>query len=183
MACLSDDIEQVVAFERSPRSEVRSWIAVEERPVSGPLDLRLARITLYSSHVVGLGICGPWTLDGSRVAGRIIAVELLVATPGGPAAVNLGVPEPITLELGGQDAAVLYGPPPASIASQSPITGPSPGAPTNPSGTGGIIGGGLPLFATWPTGAYAIAFAFASDGSTVVRWLGIDLIAPAGEPD
>lgn len=163
MACPADGIEQVVAFERFARDEVRSWIAVDEVPVTGPLDPRLARIAIHSSHVVGLGICAPWTAEGARVAGRIIAVQRLVTTPSGPVSVDVGLPRPITLDLDGHDAAVLYGPPPESNAPSA-----------TPTSSGAMAGGGA--IATWPAGKYAVAFAFDSDDTAVVRWLRIDLI-------
>ena len=179
MLCLGGDVEQVVAYERSANVEVRNWIAVDDVPVTGPLDPRLARIRIYSSHVVGLGICGPFTGAGVPVAGRIIDVLLAATMPGEPAK-DLGRPRQITLELGGPDAAVLYGSPQELVVLPDPTAGaapPSPGA----RGTGGI-GAELPTLRPWSKGAYAIAFAFAWDDPTVVRWLGFDVVPGAGEP-
>ena len=179
MLCLGGDVEQVVAYERSAKDEVRNWIAVEDVPVTGPLDPRMARITIYSSHVVGLGICGPFAGDGVPVAGRIIDVLLAPTTPGEPAK-DLGRPRQITLDLGDQDAAVLYGSPQELVVAPDPPAGALPPSPAT-DGSGGP-GPGLPTLRPWSTGAYAIAFAFAWDDFTVVRWLGINVVPGAGEP-
>lgn len=170
MSCLSGDVEQVVAFDRVARDEVRSWIAVEDAPVTGPLDQRLARITIHSSHVVGLGICGRFIADGLPVAARLLAIVPLATTPDGPSVTKLVVPQPITLSVGGPDAAVLYGPPPDTIA--SPLLAQASDGPSD-----GDLG-----FATWPMGQYALAFRFPSDRPNVVRWLGIDLLPSADAP-
>lgn len=179
MLCLGGDVEQVVAYERSANVEVRNWIAVDDVPVTGPLDPQLARITIFSSHVIGLGICGPFTGEGVPVAGRILDVRLAPATPGAPAK-DLGRPRQITLELGGQDAAVLYGSPQELVVLPDPTAGALP-ASSGTDGSGGI-GDALPTLRPWSGGAYAIAFAFASDGPGAVRWLGIKLVPGAGEP-
>ena len=167
MQCLAGDVEQVVAIDRFARDEVRNWIAVLDVPADGPLDPRLVPITIHSSHVVGLGICGRWTGDGSEIAGRILAVHLVLKTPAGPTATNLGAPAPITLALGGLDAAVLYGPPSGSIASQRPppASARSTGASTGP--------------AAWPAGDYVLAFRYSSDGADTVRWIAIHLLPSA----
>ena len=179
MLCLGGDIKQVVAYERSQSVEIRNWIAFEDVPVTGPLDPRLARITIYSSHTIGLGICGPFTRQGVPVAGRIIDVLLTSTKPGEPAK-DLGRPRQITLELGGQDAAVLYGSPQEVVVLPDPTTAlaPSPSA-----GASKGTGAELPTLRQWSRGVYAIAFAFAWDQPSVVRWLGIDLVPGAGEPN
>jgi hypothetical protein len=181
MLCLGGDVEQVVAYERSADAEVevRNWIAVDDVPATGPLDPRLARIRIFSSNVVGLGICGRFTGEGTPVAGRIIDVQVASTTPGKPAK-DLGRPRQITLELGGQDAAVLYGSP------QELVVLPDPAADASPASSGtdgsGASGAAQPTLRPWSRGTYAIAFAFAWDDPTVVRWLGIDLLPGAGEP-
>jgi len=178
MACLGSDVEQVVADERSASGEVRNWIAVDDVPVTGPLDPGLARITIYSSHVVGLGICGPFAGEGVPVAGRILDVQLAPTAPGEKAK-DLGRPGQITLELGGQDAAVLYGSPQELVVPAGPPVGTAPPSPTADSAAG--IRAALPTLRPWSRGAYVIAFAFAWDEPTVVRWLGIELARGAGE--
>jgi hypothetical protein len=93
---------------------------------------------------------------------------------------DLGRPRQITLELGGQDAAVLYGSPQELVVMPDPAydaSQPTPGS----DGSGGI-GAQLPTLRPWSTGHYAVAFAFAWDGAEVVRWLGINLLPGPGEP-
>jgi hypothetical protein len=178
MLCLGGDVEQVVEYERWANDEVRSWIAVDDVAVTGPLDPRMARLTIFSSHVVGLGICGLFAGDGLPVAGRILDVQLLPGTPGAPAR-DLGRPRQITLELGGQDAAVLYGSP-QELVLPDPTAGtwpPSPGT-GGPGATDTVV----PTLRPWSSGLYAIAFVFAGDDGDVVRWLGIDLVPGPGQP-
>jgi len=171
MLCLGGDVEQVVAYEHSAKVEVRNWIAVNDVPVTGPLDPLVSQIKIFSSRVVGLGICGPYVGVGVPVAGRILDVQLIVKTPEGPQTKDLGRPRQLTLELGGQDAAVLYGSPQELVAAPDPAVGAaSPSPDTNP-----------PTLRAWSTGTYAVAFAFAADPPGVVRWLRIDLVAGAGE--
>jgi hypothetical protein len=162
MACLTDATEQVVIIERWAGHEVRSWVAVADMTVSGPLDERLVAISIFSSHVIGLGVCAPRArAAGQQPAARLLDVRSIIQTASGPLAVDLGKLDPITLQPSGPEPAILYGAPVV------PLPGVSPG-PTD----------GL---ATWPTAAYAIAFRFPSDGSNAVRWLRIDLIEGAGE--
>ena len=76
------------------------------------------------------------------------------------------------LQVGGQDAAVLYGSPQQLVvAPDPPVGGASPAADTD-----------LPALTPWSTGTYAIAFTFAADRPGLVRWLQIDIVAGAGEP-
>lgn len=191
MPCLTDATEQVVIIERWAGHEVRSWVAATDMAVSGPLDERLAPIAIFSSHVIGLGICASRAQIGTRQpAARLLDVESIVQTAGGPLAVDLGTPDPITLQLSGPEPALLYGAP--AVAVPSPSVGPRrsdpPADPTamEPPPETPTSGTGLPSptggWATWPTGSYAIAFRFLSDGSRVVRWLRIDLIQGAGAP-
>lgn len=172
MLCLGGDVEQVVAYERSAKAEVRNWIAVNDVPVTGPLDSQVSRITIFSSHVVGLGICGRYAGEGVPVAGRILDVQLIAKTPDEPPTKDLGRPRQLTLELGGSDAAVLYGSPQELVVAPEP---PVAAASSSP-------GTDLPTLRAWSTGTYAIAFTFAADRPGVVRWLRIDLVAGAGEP-
>lgn len=172
MLCLGGDVEQVVAYERSAKVEVRNWIAVDDVPVAGPLDPQVSQITIFSSRVVGLGICGPYAGEGVPVAGRILDVQLIATTPDEPPTKDLGRPRQLTLELGGADAAVLYGSPQELVvAPEPPVGAASPSPDTD-----------LPTLRAWSTGTYAIAFTFAADRPGVVRWLRIDLVAGAGEP-
>ena len=189
MACLTDATEQVVILERWAGHEVRSWVAAVDTTVSGPLDERLVPIPFFSTHVIGLGICAPRTGSGTQQpAARLLDVQSIVRTVGGPLAVDLGVPDPITLQMGGSEPAFLYGAPVATVPKSSvgppgsepradPTTTELPGQ-TSASGTGlpTPIGGLVP----WPTGSYAIAFQFPSAGSHIIHWLRIDLIQGAG---
>ena len=172
MLCLGGDVEQVVAYERSAKVEVRNWIAVDDVPVTGPLDPQVSQITIFSSHVVGLGICGPYAGVGVPVAGRILDVQLIATTPDEPPTKDLGRPRQLTLEVGGQDAAVLYGSPQELVVvPEPPVDTAAPSQDTE-----------LPTLRAWSTGTYAIAFAFAADRPGVVRWLRIDFVAGPGEP-
>ena len=181
MLCLGGDVEQVVAYERSSNVEVRNWIAVavDEAPVTGPFDPRLTRITIFSNHVLGLGICGPFAGAGVPVAGRFIDV-LLVETSTRQKAKDLGRPRQLTLELGGQDDAVLYGSPQQLVVMPDPTAAAAPSSPG--SGPSGGIAAELPTLRPWSTGDYVVSFAFVWDGATVVRWLGIRLLPGVGEP-
>ena len=189
MACLTDATEQVVIIERWAGHEVRSWVAAADMTVSGPLDERLVPISIFSSHVIGLGICAPRARIGTQQpAARLLDVQSIVQTASGPLAVDLGKPDPITLQLSGPEPALLYGAPVVTLprASVSPPRFDPPADPTatEPPPETPTSGTGLPSptdgWATWPTGSYAIAFRFPSDGSNVVRWLRIDLIQGAG---
>jgi hypothetical protein len=189
MACLTDAMEQVVILERWAGNEVRSWVATPDVTVSGPLDARLVPISIFSSHVIGLGICAPRApLGTQQPAARLLDVQLIVRTAGGPLAVDLGTPDPITRQLGGPEPAVLYGAPLAILprASVGPPRFEPPGDPgaTDPPPETQASGTALPSptdgWATWPTGSYAIGFLFPSDASRAVRWLRIDLIRAAG---
>ncbi len=174
MSCNAGDVEQLLLIERWPGNEVRDWIAVSDAPVSGPLDFRITKLVVFSSHVVGLGICGARSLVGGFMpAARIVDVQSIGPTTGGSVAVDLGAPASITIAADADGAAVLFGPPEGALsrASQGPPTlSDSPG-PTGPI----RLGGGRPNFLTWATGSYAIAFIFPSEGPNVVRWLRIDL--------
>jgi hypothetical protein len=189
MPCLSNAQEQVVIIERWAGHEVRSWVAATDIIVSGPLDERLVPISVFSTHVVGLGVCGPRARIGTQQpAAKILDVQGMVHTDSGPVAVDLGRPDPITLELSGQDPARLYGAPLAAPPSSS-VSPPrvDPGADPTPTEQPRRIPAsdtGLPSpdggWTTWPTGSFAIAFRFQADGSNVIRWLRLDLIQGAG---
>lgn len=181
MACLTDQIEQVVIIERWTGHEVRSWVASMDVTSSGPLDARLVPISIFSSHVIGLGVCAPRALVGTKgPAARLLDVQAIVQAAGGRVVVDIGTPAPITVQPSGPDLAVLYGAPALTLSKAS--AGPAASEP--PPGTSS--GRGLPAptdRATWPTGSYAIAFRFPSDAPYVVRWLRIDFVRGAGEAD
>jgi hypothetical protein len=189
MACLTDVTEQVVILERWAGHEVRSWIAATDVTVSGPLDQRLVPIPFFSTHVIGVGICAPRARTGSQQpAARLLDVQSIVQTATGPHAVDFGVPDPITLELGGPEPAILYGAPVATLPKASAgAPGLDPGAsqpteqlPLQMSASGRRHRAATSRLAPWTTGAYAIAFEFPSAGPHVIHWLRIDLIQGAG---
>jgi hypothetical protein len=189
MPCLADPTEQVVVLERWPGHEVRSWVAATDTLASGPLDDRLVAVPFFSTHVIGLGICAALAGTGNQQpAARLLDVQSIVETANGPRAIDLGIPDPITLRLNGSGAALLYGapqttPPTSSLGLPRRDPGASP-APTEqpgevaPGGTGFLSPAGR--LAAWPPGSYAIAFLYPSDGPNVMRWLRIDLIQGAG---
>jgi hypothetical protein len=188
MDCLSDRTEQVVILERWPGTEVRSWIAAPEVAARGPLDDHLVVIPIFSSHVVGLGICSSGAESGQRSAARLLDVRSISESSDGLVSVSLGVPDPITGELGGADAALLYGAPaailPRASVGRPPVDGQgdqtgTPLPPGNPASA--TRPPDTPISSpTWPTGSYAFGFAFPSDGAAVIRWLRVDLIHGAG---
>lgn len=182
MACLSDLTEQVVILERWAGHEVRSWIAAADMTTSGPLDERLVPIPIFSAHVIGLGICAPRVgSDVEQHAARLLDVQAIVTTTGGSVAEDLGLPNPITVQMRGADPALLYGSPGQAPVMRLP--GASIGATQQPQPTSAAdTGAPVPNddWAAWPPGAYAVAFLFPSDGPSVVRWLRIDLIEGAG---
>jgi len=195
MACLAAEAEQVLTVERSADREVRSWIAVPGLAATGPLDPRLVPLTIFSSHVVGLGVCaarpsaGASLVSGAAGTGgdsgaTVVDVRSITVVAGVAAATDLGPPQLLPDALNDQDPALLYGPPRAA----SP---PSPGEPPTPSAhasatqrTSGATGSpsASPSAdeAAWRPGSYAIAFRFSFDDATVVRWLRIDLVTGAG---
>ncbi len=177
MACLTDDTEQVVLIERWAGNEVRSWVASTDLIVPGPLDPRLTPISIFSSHVIGLGVCAARAPIGAqRPAATLLDVRSIVQAADGPGAIDLGRPELITQRPSGPEPAVLYGPPAASAPPKPTRTTAPSGSPTASGGTPAPAG----TWPSWPTGSYAIAFRFASDRPNVVRWLRVDLIKGAG---
>lgn len=191
MACLTDDAEQIVLFERWSGTEVRSWIAAKDSIVPGPLDARLVPVPVFSSHVIGLGVCAPRSPTGAQdPAARLLDIQAIVETDAGTQAIDLGEPVLITLEPAGREAALLYGAPASALPGASPapsslvLLSPAPSAP-RPVGQS-LAPSATPsptdAPATWPTGPYAIGFRFTSDDPNLVRWLRIDLIRGAGVP-
>ena len=193
MACLADETEQVLTVERSADREVRSWIAVPELAATGPLDPRLVPLTIFSSHVVGIGICAARTAagvspmpgavgPGAGSGATIVDVESITVVSGVPAATDLGPPQLLAGALNSTDPALLYGPPPGGAAS-SPRGSPSASAraAATPRATDAIDSPSpSPGEVAWRAGSYAIAFRFPFDDGTVVRWLRIDLVTGAG---
>jgi hypothetical protein len=191
MPCLTDATEQVVYIERWAGHQVQSWVAAPDVTVSGPLDAQLVPISIFSNHVVGLGICAPRDAIGVRQpAARFRDVESIIETPAGPRAIPLGNPDLITGDPSGPEPALLYGAPAVAASRASP--GPArsgPPADPNPGRSTPVTpdpdtGSAPPVgdLAHWPTGSYAISFTFLSDGPAVVHWLRVDLIQGAGEP-
>lgn len=180
MLCLSGDTEQLVLLERWAGNEVRSWIVATDRPVSGPLDPAMARIAVFSSHVIGIGICAPQAFGGSVAAGaRLDDVQVVAQDGHGPKAGDLGRPDPITITTGSPDAAVLYGWPqstPTDSGPAKPSLQPTPAEVAGP--TPPAFGPG-PTATPWPPGSYAIAFVFPADPSARVRWVRLDILDSA----
>jgi hypothetical protein len=185
MACLTDDTEQIVLFERWAGNEVRSWVASRDGIVPGPLDPALLPVPIFSSHVIGLGVCAPRSaVLGGRPAAHLLDIRAIVQTDAGPRAVDLGGSVPITARASGPEPAVLYGPPTTRRPGESPsmqtpsltvASAPPHGSP-----------GGSPAPSTseaspfWATGSYAIGFRFDSDDPSLLRWLRIDLLRGSG---
>ncbi len=188
MTCMPDDTEQIVIMERSAGREVRSWIASRDVAASGPLDPRLVPTVVFSSHVVGLGVCAPRTAAAAgQPAARLLEIQSIDVTGVGARATELRLPAPITLQPSDVDAAVLYGVP-GSRANAPAAPQPSERLLDQPVGEAtssrqpSSAGEPSPAAAetAWPTGAYAIAFRFASDDPNLVRWLRVDLVKGAG---
>jgi len=191
MACLADETEQVVTTERSADREVRSWIAVQGLVATGPLDPRLTPLPIFSSHVVGLGVCAARPVAGSTPApGAVVAngdsgatlvdVQSVTMVGGVASATDLGPPQLLPGALSDTDPALLYGPP-AEAAAHPADGSPSPGL--HGLATAGSVGATdspSPAEAAWRAGSYAIGFRFPFDGITIVRWLRIDLLSGAG---
>ena len=188
MACLAGETEQVVTVERTAGREVRSWIAVPYISTSGPLDPRLEPLTIFSTHVVGLGVCaasttpGPSPIGGPAGAGEasgatLTNVRSIRQIAGAVGSVDLGLPSLLPGALNGHDPALLYGPPSGAEAGSSTASGaPTTGAPgARPSGPEPSSSQ-----SAWRAGSYAIAFHFSFDDVTVVRWLRVDLVSGAG---
>lgn len=194
MACLAGETEQVLTVERSADREVRSWIAVPGLAATGPLDPRLVPLTIFSSHVVAVGVCAARTAagvpptpgaagPGAGSGATIVDVQSITVVAGVAVAADLGPPQLLAGALNSTDPAPLYGPPPAGVAAATGsdavatarATSETPraaGATESPSPS--------PRDATWRAGSYAIAFRFPSDDGTLLRWLRIDLVTGVG---
>ena len=173
MACLSGETEQLVTIERWPGHEVRSWDAISGELALGPLDGRLQPVAIFSSHVVGLGICARLVNGATPApAARLLDVLAITGTTASHrSAIDLGLPGRLTDQGDDPAAASLYGPPAAILPAGASPDRLTPAPFPTPDGS------------TWSTGSYAIAYAYASDGPHVTRWLRLDVIAGAGQGD
>jgi hypothetical protein len=194
MACLADETEQVLTVERSADREVRSWIAAPELAATGPLDPRLVPLTVFSSHVVGIGVCAARTAagvsptpgaggPGAGSGATILDVESITIVSGVAVAADLGPPQLLAGALNSTDPAPLYGPPPTGVpaATSSHAGAPSAHASVTTRATDVQDSASpTPGEAAWRAGSYAIAFRFPFDAGTVVRWLRIDLVTGVG---
>jgi hypothetical protein len=190
MACLTADRPQVVTIERAVGTEIRSWIAVVDEPA--PVALGQSRISIFSSHVVGLGVCAPdrgsaaappavasptnaSALPGPTSrrdpAATILVVTMLGARGASGAPVSVAVGPALPGQTSGGDTARLYGPPVNAAASPAQAAAsfrPASGGPVPAEAT-----------ASWPVGSWAIGFRYADDGPAVVRWVLIDILPGA----
>jgi hypothetical protein len=184
MPCLTDATDQVVMIERWAGHEVRSWVAAVDLAdaAAGPLDPRLVPVTIFSSHVIGLGVCAPRELAASGPpAAELRDVEAVVERAGRPVAIDLGPPEPITWPGTGPEPAVLYGAPATAIPGDSaaPSVGPGDSVPpgSSPTLSTDPAASDVPqvdeAWSPWPSGTYSIAFRFSGDATGVFRWLRI----------
>jgi hypothetical protein len=178
MACMSSEGDRVLALQRAPGLEVRTWLTLDETRLAGPLDPAVVPLRLPSSHVIGLGVCARRVVQESTdpSAAQLITVDEV--TGGGATGQPLGLLDVgpavvITRQLGGPTLGVLYGPPATllRIAVRSTLSL-SPG----PSAT--VAG-----WPTWPAGAYALAFRFPGDSPTTLRWVRLDIVAAVGKYD
>jgi hypothetical protein len=193
MACLAGDQPQVVTVERASGREVRSWIAVADEQQPLPAGLRQVPISIYSDHIVGLGVCGP---------DREAAATPLATPPAGSAAEPEPTPRrdpqaatfvalalsdeigaagvytdvvlgpPLSGQTSGIDSARLYGPPPTPRQSTAEVRSSS------------STSAGVPHrddAAAWPTGRWAIGFRYAGDAPSLVRWAVVDILPVGGD--
>jgi hypothetical protein len=185
MPCLTDSTDQVVMIERWAGHEVRSWVAAVDLAdaAAGPLDPRLVPVVIFSSHVIGLGVCAPRDLAGSGPpAAELRDIATIVKEDDAPVAQYLGPPEPITLPGTGPEPAVLYGAPAFAVPAPSavPVARPSDSvsrlSSVSPS-AGPAASDPLSdeAWAPWAAGSYAIRFRFPGDATGILRWVRIDI--------
>jgi hypothetical protein len=178
MACLAGDVEQIVTLERTAGGKVQSWIAAVDEEAPDPLGLPVAPISIFSTHVAGIGVCAPDrgssaqpVVDGAadRVqAATILDVQVIVDASGASRAVDLGGPVALDGQSTDTGAARLYGAPstPVPGRTQAPSrSSPGPG----PSSAIDRL--------SWVAGSYAIGFAFPSDRPGTIRWIRV-LLTP-----
>jgi hypothetical protein len=184
MPCLTDATDQVVMIERWAGHEVRSWVAAADLKDAGagPLDPRLVPVVIFSSHVIGLGVCAPRELAGAGPpAAELRDLATIVEDGGAPVAEYLGPPEPITVPGAGTEPAVLYGAPVVAVPAPSTVRVPGSGGSLPPVASAAPsvvpVASEDPLldeaWAPWPLGEYAIRFRFPGDAPGVLRWLRI----------
>jgi hypothetical protein len=197
MACLSGDTDQLVAIERWPGHEIRSWVATSDTIASGPLDKHIVTISIFSTHVTALGMCaeraaGAGSPDGGsggivHASAKLLDVRSIVETAAGQTPVDLGAPVPIPVRSNDLDAARLYGPPNAipggspSPSGRDPSSSAAARPRTSAQGSARAPTSAPADVPAWPLGAYAIAFRFDSDPPDLVRWVRLDIIRGAGE--
>jgi hypothetical protein len=169
MDCGATAAQQLVTLERRPGNEIRSWAVISTDLASGPLDPAIARVAVYSSHIVGLGICAPKSFGGpsSEVGSSIEAIWPI--NTGGPVVTvgRSGTAPRLTVDDSGPGTAVLYGPPIFPGPTAEPVSK-GPEASTPPDAA-----------VVWPFGSYAVAFVFPADPTQQRRWLRIDIL-PSG---
>jgi hypothetical protein len=169
MACMSSEGNRVLALLRAPGLEVRTWLTLDDTSLADPLDPAAVPLRLPSSHVIGLGICARRAVQASAVASAAQILDVEAVAPGGRLARDLGVPPVISQQLGIPSLGVLYGPPATLVAPTPRVEGSASPEPT----------GAEASWPIWPVGDYALAFRFAGDPPSVVRWVQLDIL-PAG---
>ena len=173
MACMSSEGNRVLALVRAPGMEIRTWLTLEDLSLANPLDPAAVRLRLPSSNVIGLGICAR-RIDASATtssAATIVDVQI-VAIDGGSAR-DLGAPRLVSPRTEDPALGVLYGPP-ASVAINPGAPGPA-GPPSSPGPRSA-----LEAWPSWPYGDFALAFRFAGDPATQVRWVRLELVPSVG---
>jgi len=130
---------------------IRSWIAVEPVPASGPLDPGIPFVPVAMGIVTAVGYCAP--LDDARPP-EIARLGVWIVANGGATQLSAVPLEPAAPNgLGG-----LWLPPPD-------LQGSGTGQPE--------IGGADDLRGRWPPGRYALQVAV--PGGSYARWFGIEI--------
>jgi hypothetical protein len=178
MACLAGDVEQIVTLERPAGGKVQSWIAAVDEAAPDPLALRVAPISIFSTHVAGIGVCAPdrgssaSPLVGAAAdrvqAATVLDVQVIVDASAASRAVDLGPPVALDGQSTDTGAARLYGAP------STPAPGRTPAPSRSSPGPGPSTAIDRP---SWVAGSYAIGFAFPSDRPGTIRWVRV-LLTP-----
>jgi hypothetical protein len=192
-SCLSSDAEQLVVVERWPGNEVRSWIAVEQVPASGPLDPALTSIDVFAAHAVGIGVCAPTDVGarstvpvgsnrGGGHAAVIVDVQAISSDAATAAPIDLGAPAELARLGTGVDGVRLYRLPLPTSTHGAPSTGAagSGGLPNTASARPSPLPSDAATEAVWALGGYAIAFEFPFDSPGARRWLRFTLVRGGG---